>query len=67
MDGFAPNAVPASVLASGFARIPAVPLPLEEAFAQAVQLAGASGGTAVICGSLYLASRFMQLNNMNKM
>ena len=67
VDGFAPNAVPASVLASGFARIPAVPLPLEEAFAQAVQLAGASGGTAVICGSLYLASRFMQLNNMNKM
>lgn len=67
VDGFAPNSVPAETLAEAFTRISAVPLPLKAAYAKAVQLAKAHGGTAVICGSLYLASRFLAEMGMNKM
>lgn len=66
VDGFAPNAVPAGTLADAF-QIPAEPMPLEQAYARAKQLAGSTGGTAVVCGSLYLASRMLELLNMNKM
>ena len=67
VDGFAPNSVPAETLAEAFTRISAMPLPLKAAYAKAVQLAKAHGGTAVICGSLYLASRFLAEMDMNKM
>lgn len=55
VDGFAPNAVPAAQLAT-LCGAHAEATNLEQAVREAVRLAAASGGTAVLCGSLYLAA-----------
>lgn len=62
VDGFAPNAVPAETIAdiSGF-RTEAEAGGLEECVQKAKALAMENNGVAVICGSLYLASQYLNL------
>lgn len=65
VDGFAPNSVPAETVAdiAGFCT-DAESSALEQAIAEAKRLALENNGVAVICGSLYLASEY--LNNCEK-
>lgn len=55
VDDFAPNAVPATELASLFA-CPSAQMPLCAAYEAACWEAQKTGGTALVCGSLYLAA-----------
>lgn len=61
VDGFAENALPAERLQEAFVRqhVMANPMPLEEALPYALKWAKGSHGAVVICGSLYLASWFL--------
>ena len=62
VDGFAPNAVPAETIAdiAGF-RTEAETGSLSECAAKAKELARENNGVAVICGSLYLASEYLNM------
>lgn len=55
VDDFAPNAVPGTALAAALP-CPCSILPLHEAYAKALRYAKAHHGTALVCGSLYLAA-----------
>lgn len=61
VDGFAENALPAEQLRDAFVRqhCMASPMALEEALPYALKWAKGSHGAVVICGSLYLASRYL--------
>lgn len=63
VDGFAPNAVPAETIAdiAGF-RTEAEAGSLEACVQKAKALAIENDGVAVICGSLYLASQYLNLH-----
>lgn len=63
VDGFAPNAVPAETIAdiAGF-RTEAEARSLEKCVQKAKALAIENDGVAVICGSLYLASQYLNLH-----
>ncbi len=61
VDDFAPDAVPSEELASCFGANTTVRTGhLREAYAKAIAQAKADGGMVVICGSLFLASMFLQ-------
>ena len=62
VDGFAANAMPASALAEQFAAAGcrAEAAPLSDALKIAKSWAQSRNGTVVICGSLFLASRYLQ-------
>ncbi len=63
VDGFAPNAVPAGKLADTAQKYTsAEPCPtLEDAVEKAKSLALESNGIVVVCGSLYLASKYLNI------
>ncbi|MBQ7004299.1 MAG: bifunctional folylpolyglutamate synthase/dihydrofolate synthase [Oscillospiraceae bacterium] len=62
VDGFAEGAVPADVLAAAFTRQHAMAqtMSIEEALPYAIRWAKGSHGAVVICGSLYLANRYLE-------
>ena len=63
VEGFAPNAVPADTIADiASFRTEAEAGTLEECAEKAKALAIQNNGIAVICGSLYLASRYLNEN-----
>lgn len=63
VDGFIPNAIPADTLAEAFAaemtEESVRTIPLEDAFAAALEWAEQERGSIVICGSLYLMSWYL--------
>lgn len=63
VDGFAPNAVPAQNIEdiAGFYTDAHAAASLAEAVESAKALALENGGTVVICGSLYLASEYLNM------
>ena len=63
VDGFAPNAVPAQEIEdiAGFYTNAHTSGSLDEAIRSAKAAAAGSGGIVVVCGSLYLASEYLNM------
>jgi len=66
IDGFAANAVPAKKLAKIAGRSVKTCKPLKEAVEIATKLALENNGIVVICGSLYLASEYLNMYENSK-
>lgn len=66
VDDFSPQAVPAAELADCFGSIGRAAESLVPAYQKAIALAKADGGMVVVCGSLYLASELLRLENADE-